>query len=52
MTTVDYVILTSGILLLPCWVAMFQQRVLAVNEAFFRMLLSPIAVAETSLQNL
>lgn len=52
MTTVDYVVLTAGILILPCWVAMFQQRVLPVNEAFFRMLLSPIAVAETSLQNL
>jgi hypothetical protein len=52
MNLVDIVVLAVGLLILPCWVAIFQQRVLAVNEAFFRMLLSPIAVAETSLQNL
>ncbi|WP_419656037.1 uncharacterized protein Dvar_51420 [Desulfosarcina variabilis str. Montpellier] len=48
----DILLFITGFSALACVLAIFQRQVLAVVEALFRMVLSPIAVAVTSLEHL
>jgi hypothetical protein len=50
MDVLSLILIIFGVLALVCLVALFHNQWSALNEAFFRMIMSPIAVGEHSLE--
>ena len=50
METLTIILILSGVIILLCVVALFEQQWLDLNKTIFQMLVSPVAVGEEKLQ--